>query len=96
MDQGFRQTPNPTVYEAMNMGSPASTMGYESISSSDLDSVTMIATPPATNDTETVPQVGARASAWRVAHTLKNHDDVKLESPTAPALTFWYAIYLTL
>jgi len=45
-------------------------------------------------DTETILGVGVSASTWRVAHTLKNHDNVKLESPTAPALTFWYITYL--
>ena len=81
------------AYEAMNSRSP-SVMGFESISSSDLDEHALIETPPASNDTETILGVGVSASTWRVAHTLKNHDNVKLESPTAPALTFWYITYL--
>ena len=36
---------------------------------------------------------------WRGAHTLKNQNGTKIETPTAPALVFWYlplfVLYLT-
>jgi hypothetical protein len=85
MDNRSTMTMDAHSSDPMNARSPASVMDYESISSQDLDVFT-----PASDDSDTTKEVALTSGPWRVAHTLKNQDNVKLESPTAPALIFWY------
>jgi hypothetical protein len=85
MDNSSTMTMEDRPSDPMNLLSPSSIMDYESISSRDVE----VFTPPS-DDNDNTQQVSVTSGPWRVAHTLKNHDNIKLESPTAPALIFWY------
>jgi hypothetical protein len=80
----------------MNAPFPPAT-DFESISSEDITSEASHTSCHAGCSASDSP-VTALEGTWRVAHTLKNHDNVKLESPSTPVLTFWYirfSLYLT-
>jgi hypothetical protein len=85
MDNHSTWTMGASTSAEMNPRSPGSMMDFESISSRDLEVFT-----PASDDSDTIKPVTNTSGPWRVAHTLKNQDNVKLETPTAPALIFWY------
>lgn len=90
MDPGLSKMmmnePSMRGFDPMNAPTPPP-MEFESISSHELEEDQ----PHSAGDPQFIKNINAKTGTWRVAHTLKNHNNVKLESPTAPALVFWYA-----
>lgn len=64
--------------------SPGASMGYDSPASSGFEVVT-----PDEEDDVTEPPAPLNLCTWGKAHTLKNQNGTKIETPTGPALVFW-------
>lgn len=72
----------------MMVHSPNVSMGYDSPASTGFEVVT-----PEEEDHLEAP-APQNLCTWRTAHTLKNQNGTKIETPTAPALVFWYYLFL--
>lgn len=73
-----------TSTSMMTAQSPNTSMSYESPASTGFE----VVTPDEENDIIEQP-APLNLCTWRTAHTLKNQNGTKIETPTAPALVFW-------
>jgi hypothetical protein len=64
--------------------SPSPSMDFDSRSSTEFEVVT-----PDEEESVTDSIEPTSLCTWRAAHTLKNQNGTKIETPTAPALVFW-------
>lgn len=65
--------------------SPGPTIDFDSCSSTEYEAIT-----PAEEEISTEEPIEQLSlCTWRGAHTLKNQNGTKIETPTAPALVFW-------
>ena len=87
MDTSYNlmNTPDQGASDFMNAPSPQA-MSSDSVSSRDYS---FHHEPQLTDEARPSSAVAPLEGSWRVAHTLRNQDNVRLESPTSPVLTFW-------